>query len=78
MAQVRQPMLLPGKHSLLKRMWSHRLLYLLGLPGMALLILFNYLPMGSLLMAFEDYDPWKGLFASPFVGLKHFIRLFND
>lgn len=78
MAQVRQPMLLPEKHSLLKRMWSHRLLYLLGLPGMALLILFNYLPMGSLLMAFEDYDPWKGLFASPFVGLKHFIRLFND
>lgn len=78
MAQASIPTLQPVRHSLLKRMWSHRLLYLLGLPGMALMILFNYLPMGSLLMAFEDYDPWRGLFASPFVGLKHFIRLFTD
>ncbi len=60
------------------RIKKHAWLYLLGLPGMAILLLFNYLPMGSLIMAFEDYDPWLGLLESPFVGLKHFQRLFND
>ena len=60
------------------RIKKHAWLYLLGLPGMAVLLLFNYLPMGSLIMAFEDYDPWLGLLKSPFVGLKHFQRLFND
>ena len=78
MAQATIPDLREKKQPLLKRIWSLRFLYMLGLPGMALIVLFNYLPMGSLLMAFEDYDPWKGLFASPFVGLKHFIKLFND
>ena len=62
----------------LSRLWKYRFLYLLGLPGMAILFLFHYLPMGSLLMAFEDYDPWVGLIHSPFVGLKHFAKLFND
>ncbi len=64
--------------SALYRIWKNRFLYLLGLPGMAVLVLFHYLPMGSLLMAFEDYDPWVGLINSPFVGLKHFSKLFND
>ena len=66
------------KRSLMKRLWAHKWLYLLGLPGMAILLLFNYLPMGSLLMAFENYDPWKGLFTSPYMGLFHFRRLFQD
>ena len=66
------------KTSVKSRIKKHAWLYLLGLPGMAILLLFNYLPMGSLIMAFEDYDPWLGLLKSPFVGLKHFQKLFND
>ncbi|MBQ8952751.1 MAG: sugar ABC transporter permease [Clostridia bacterium] len=66
------------KPSVTSRIKKHAWLYLLGLPGMAILFFFNYLPMGSLIMAFEDYDPWLGLLRSPFVGLKHFQRLFND
>ena len=68
----------PHRRSLAQRIWAYKWTYLLGVPGMTLMILFNYLPMGSLLMAFEDYDPWRGLFASPFVGFKHFVRLFGD
>ena len=64
--------------SIRTRLRKHAWLYLLGLPGMLILLFFNYLPMGSLIMAFQDYDPWKGLLNSPFVGLKHFQRLFND
>ena len=66
------------KASLLTRIRKHAWLYLLGLPGMAILAIFNYLPMGSLIMAFEDYNPFIGLIHSPFAGLKHFARLFND
>lgn len=66
------------RHSVLARLLKYRWLYLLGLPGMAILFVFHYLPMGSLVMAFEDYDPWVGLMNSPFVGLKHFSKLFND
>ena len=78
MAQAQAMNLQVKKQPLYKRIWSMRFLYMLGIPGMTIILLFNYLPMGSLLMAFEDYDPWKGLFASPFVGVKHFIKLFND
>ena len=78
MAQAQAMNLQVKKQPLYRRIWSMRFLYMLGIPGMTIILLFNYLPMGSLLMAFEDYDPWKGLFASPFVGVKHFIKLFND
>ncbi|MCR4620677.1 MAG: ABC transporter permease subunit [Clostridiales bacterium] len=66
------------KQSVFVRLIKYRWLYLLGFPGMAIIFLFNYLPMGSLIMAFEEYDPWVGLINSPFVGLKHFAKLFND
>ncbi|MBR5009112.1 MAG: sugar ABC transporter permease [Clostridia bacterium] len=66
------------KKSIIVRLLKYRWLYLLGLPGMAVIFLFHYLPMGSLLMAFEEYDPWIGLASSPFVGFKHFAKLFND
>ena len=42
------------------------------LPGMVFLILFGYLPMLGLVMAFQDFVPAKGFFRSEFVGLKHF------
>lgn len=41
-------------------------------PGLFFLILFSYIPMVGLLMAFQDFVPAKGLFGSEFVGLKHF------
>ena len=47
------------------------------LPGMIFLIIFHLVPMGGLLMAFQDFMPIKGLFGSRFVGLKNFERLFK-
>lgn len=41
-------------------------------PGMLFLLIFSYIPMAGILMAFQDYKPSKGLFGSPFVGLEHF------
>lgn len=65
------------KNSLGKQIWQYRWIYLLGLPGMIILLLFNYIPMSGLLMAFQDYNPYKGLTGSEWVGLKHFVKLFN-
>ena len=47
------------------------------LPGFIFLILFNFVPMFGVIMAFQDYKPAKGFFGSDFVGLKHFKYLFE-
>jgi putative aldouronate transport system permease protein len=55
-------------------------LYLFLLPGVVVMFFFAYLPMFSNVIAFLDYDltaGWMGL-ASPFVGFKWFIKIFQD
>ena len=54
------------------------LLYLMVLPGVLFYIIFCYVPMPGVLMAFEDYQASGGIFGSPWVGLKHFTRFFNS
>ncbi|MCI9221291.1 MAG: sugar ABC transporter permease [Lachnospiraceae bacterium] len=51
-------------------------LYLMALPGVVILILFSYLPMGGLILAFKKYNVQKGIFGSPFNGLDNFKFLF--
>ena len=51
-------------------------LYLMALPGVVILILFSYLPMGGLVLAFKKYNVQKGIFGSPFNGLDNFKFLF--
>lgn len=53
-------------------------MYLLLLPAVAFFVVFSYLPMSGIFMAFEDYDIASGLFGSPWVGFKHFIAFFQD
>ncbi|HHG7895084.1 TPA: ABC transporter permease [Streptococcus pneumoniae] len=54
------------------------ILYLMMIPATVLLILFTYGPMYGIIMAFQDFTVLKGYTGSPFVGLKHFQRLFSD
>lgn len=54
------------------------LLYLFLLPGLLYFIIFKYLPMQGIIIAFQDYSPFKGISESSFVGFKHFIRFFED
>lgn len=51
--------------------------HLMLAPGMLFLLLFHIVPMGGLIMAFQNYVPIKGLLGSDFVGLKNFQRLFR-
>jgi len=52
-------------------------IYLIALPIVTYFIIFNYLPMFGLTMAFEDFNPVKGFFGSPWVGFDNFIKFFT-
>ncbi|NLD87628.1 MAG: sugar ABC transporter permease [Clostridiales bacterium] len=45
---------------------------------MLLLFLFNYMPIGGIVIAFKDFSPFKGIWGSPWVGLKHFIYFLTN
>ena len=49
-------------------------LYVLILPAFAFLILFAYVPMYGVLLAFKEYDSALGIMGSEWVGLYHFER----
>ncbi|REK65027.1 MAG: protein lplB [Cohnella sp.] len=54
------------------------MLYLFLVPGVAYFIIFKYLPMYGVVIAFQDYSPFLGISGSEFVGWKHFARFFTD
>lgn len=60
--------------SILQRHWR---LYLLLLPALIWLILFCYVPMYGISIAFVNYTPKKGILGSPWVGLKWFQTFFS-
>ena len=53
-------------------------IYMLVLPGLLFMLVFNYGPMYGILLAFKDYKMNLGVWGSPWVGLKHFQELFAD
>jgi len=53
-------------------------LQLMVIPGIILILIFCYIPMYGILMAFQDYNLFKGMAGSPWVGFKHFIMFFED
>ena len=66
------------KRTLRKSMNKYWDLYLLLIPVLAYFIIFKYLPMYGIQIAFRDYVPRKGFSGSNFVGLKHFTRFFSS
>ena len=53
-------------------------LYVLLFPSIILLIMFAYIPMIGLVIAFKDYSPANGIINSPWVGFKYFTQFFNS
>lgn len=51
---------------------------LMLLPGTIFLLIFSYMPMTGIIMAFENFKPAKGIFGSDWVGLYHFKVLFES
>lgn len=77
--QIDQSMISRRNHSLLiKGIFKNYELYLLSLSGLIYLIVFKYVPMYGITIAFKDFNIYKGIFQSPWVGFDHFIRLFTS
>ncbi len=57
-----------------KRYWQ---LYLLALIPFTFVLLFNYMPMYGILLAFKDYSIKKGILGGRWAGLKYFRQLFS-
>ncbi len=65
-----------GLVSLGKRMWKHRMAYVFLLPGIVYMVIFRYIPISGITLAFRNFNAKMGIWGSPWVGLKHFQRLF--
>ena len=48
------------------------------LHGLLSLVLFKIGPVGGMVIAFEDFSAFQGIFGSPWVGLENFVRIFQD
>lgn len=66
------------KKSLKMRVFNCRQLYLMLLLPVIYLIIFDYVPMLGLQLAFKDYNPALGIWGSQWVGLKHITRFFSN
>ncbi|TDF94031.1 ABC transporter permease [Paenibacillus piri] len=56
---------------------KHRWLYIMLFPGILYYIIFKYIPIWGVLIAFQNYQPFLGFFGSKWVGFQHFERFFT-
>lgn len=77
MGSVRTKSLTINKKPLNKVIFQSYQLYLFLLPAILLLIVFNYMPMYGILIAFKDFKPAAGIMESPWAGFKYFERFFS-
>ena len=67
---------LKSKVTYVKKNWMLYIFFLM--PALLLTIIFKYVPMGGLLIAFKDYNVIKGVLGSPWVGLEYFKRFLSS
>ena len=66
-------------HNTLVYVKQHWQLYVFFLgPALLLTIVFRYIPMGGILIAFQKYNPFKGILGSEWVGLKYFKQFLSS
>ena len=65
------------KNTLASQIWKYRYLYLLIIPGMLYFIVFRYIPMYGVVIAFQNFSISKGIGGSDWVGLRQFVKLFR-
>ncbi|MCT8139606.1 sugar ABC transporter permease [Anaerobacillus sp. CMMVII] len=61
-----------------RKIKKNKMIYLMITPGLLYFLIYKYVPMYGLIIAFQDYKPYQGISGSTWVGLKHFERLFTS
>jgi putative aldouronate transport system permease protein len=64
--------------SLIGRIWKSREIYFLIFPGFLWFVIFAYIPMYGLTLAFKTYKASLGIFGSPWIGFENFTYVFRD
>jgi putative aldouronate transport system permease protein len=67
-----------GVMNLAREIHKNRMVYILMIPGIVWYIIFSYLPMSGLALAFKEYKANLGIWRSPWVGFTNYVYLFND
>lgn len=62
----------------LKLAWNYRWLYLMLIPVILYFIIFKYIPMYGVTIAFKKYNVFQGVFKSPWCGLEVFQKIFEN
>ena len=60
------------------KLWRSKYLVLMIIPAIVFYIIFCYVPMYGVLMAFQKFNPKLGIFGSSFIGFQNFITVFED
>lgn len=60
------------------KVWNYKWIYLMLLPVVVYFVIFKYVPMYGITIAFKDYNIFKGMFESPWVGLDVFEKIFAN
>ena len=60
------------------KVWNYKWIYLMLLPVIAYYIIFKYIPMYGIVIAFKDYNVFEGVMKSPWCGLKVFQKIFSN
>jgi putative aldouronate transport system permease protein len=66
------------KKSVFKRIQNDWLLYAMIIPILIWYIIFCYVPMSGITLAFKNYRYDMGMFGSPWIGFQHFEKMFKD
>ncbi len=56
---------------------QHKIALLMLVPALLAVFIFNYIPLAGLVIAFKDYDVFKGIIDSPWVGFENFRIIFD-
>ncbi|QUW21508.1 sugar ABC transporter permease [Sporosarcina sp. Marseille-Q4063] len=67
-----------NRKTLFQNIASHKQLYLMLLPCIIFFLVFSYLPMAGMILAFKEFRFDAGLFGGAWVGLKYFEQFFSD
>lgn len=73
-----QPQVKLGAKKTMHKWWNQKYLQFMVLPGILWMLIFNYLPMGGIVIAFKKFKITKPIMDAPWVGFKYFIDFFED
>lgn len=76
--QRRNEVKMEKRKRIFRRIWKNKTIYIVLLSALVWYLIFVYVPMGGLMLAFKDYKANLGILGSPWTGLKHFENLFRD